>query len=329
MKKILITGATGYIGGVLMNRLLSEGHEVHTLVRDAAKARWMPESVRQFTGDLFEVDALERAMQGVEEVYHVAAYARPWAPDVSTFYQINVDGAENVFRAAARKGVRRVVFTSTAGVFGPSLKGGPVHEGTERRAEIATDYERSKLKAEALVRQLVQEGQDIVIVNPSRVYGPGQLDEITGVTKMIKLHMAGQFRFFPGDGHSIGNYVFIDDVVNGHILAMERGMAGERYAIGGENASYRAFFDQLKAITGVNKRMFPLPISMMRATATFMKLRADWLGTPPMITPEWVDRFMQHWELSSEKAALQLDYKPLPLEAGLRRTVGWLQQNPK
>lgn len=85
MKKILITGATGYIGGVLMNRLLSEGHEVHTLVRDAAKARWMPASVRQFTGDLFEVDALERAMQGVEEVYHVAAYARPWAPEVSTF----------------------------------------------------------------------------------------------------------------------------------------------------------------------------------------------------------------------------------------------------
>lgn len=325
MKKVLITGGTGYIGGVLLNRLLEAGYSVQALIRDTGKGALLPPEVRLFKGDLFETGVLEQAMRGVEEVYHVAAFARPWAPDLSTFYRINVEGAENVFSAAAKMGVRRVVFTSTAGVFGPSLNGGPVNEAQEHRGLIRTEYDRSKSRAEAIIQKRVSEGQDIVIVNPSRVYGPGPLALNNGVTKMIRLYLAGKFRVLPGDGNSIGNYVFIEDVVRGHMLAMAHGIAGERYALGGENATYRQFFETLSRVSGVHHRMFTLPSGLMRASAEFMQLRANWFGIPPVITPEWVGRFLEHWALSAGKAEQKLGYAPISLEDGLRQTVQWLK----
>jgi nucleoside-diphosphate-sugar epimerase len=325
MKKILVTGATGFIGGALSDRLIREGYNVQALVRNKGNTGFLAKEVRLISGDLFNRDALEHAMEGVEEVYHLAAYARPWAEDPATYFRINVEGADNVFKSAAKKGVRRVVFTSTAGVFGPSLDNPPVTEDMLRLTPIRTEYERSKAKAEALIQDLVKAGQDIVIVNPSRVYGPGQQTVSNGVTKMIRLYLAGKFRFYPGDGNSIGNYVFIDDVVNGHLLAMERGIAGERYALGGENASYRMFFEQLSKVSGVQNRMFPLPVSVLRVGAHLLKIRADWFGIAPLLTPEWVDRFMEHWALSTEKSKAMLGYKPVSLTEGLQRTVEWLR----
>lgn len=323
----MITGATGYIGGALLDRLIEEGNTVHALVRNVGNAASLPAEAKIFEGDLFDNNALQRSMEGVEEVYHIAAYARPWAKSASVYTQLNVDAAENVFRLAAKNGVRRVVFTSTAGVFGPSLNGDPVFEDMERRAPVHTDYERSKMKAEDMIRKLVQEeGHDIVVVNPSRVYGPGKQTDSNGVTKMIKLYLSGKFRFFPGDGNSLANYVFVDDVVNGHLLAMANGIAGERYALGGENASYKAFFERLSSVSGVSRQMFPMPQGILRTGAYFMKYRAEWLGIPPLLTPEWVDRFMEHWALSTEKAQQQLGYNHVSLEKGLKRTIDWLQQ---
>lgn len=326
MKKVLITGATGYIGGALLNGLLKDGYSVQALIRDSGKGALLPPEVRLFKGDLFETGVLEQAMRGVEEVYHVAAFARPWAPDVSTFNRINVEGTENVLKAAAKMNVRRVVFTSTAGVFGPSLDGGPVNEAQEHRGLIHTEYDRSKSRAEAIIQKRVGEGQDIVIVNPSRVYGPGPLALDNGVTKMIRLHLTGKFRVLPGDGNSMGNYVFIEDVVKGHMLAMAHGIAGERYALGGENASFREFFEKLSRVSGIHYRMFTIPQVLMRVSAEFMQLRANWFGIPPVITPEWVGRFSEHRALSSDKAEQQLGYAPRTLEAGLHQTVQWLKQ---
>lgn len=329
MKKVLVTGATGYIGGVLTRCLLSHGYLVHALVRDPIKAQILPPEIRIFAGDLFDNAALDLALEGVEEVFHVAAYAKPWASDPQTYFRMNVEGTKNVCLAAARNSVRRLVFTSTAGVFGPSLGGAAVNEETRPRAPLRTTYEQSKVMAEAMILERVAQGQDIVIVNPSRVYGPGPSAYDNGVTKMIRLYLAGKFRFYPGDGNSIGNYVFVEDVIKGHLLAMEKGVAGERYALGGENATYRTFFEQLKAVSGVHHRMFPIPIGWMRTAAKWMQWRAEKFGTPPLLTPEWIDRFMEHWELSSAKAANHLGYQPVSLQEGLLHTVKSLQNAPE
>ncbi|MBL7807310.1 MAG: NAD-dependent epimerase/dehydratase family protein [Saprospiraceae bacterium] len=323
MKRILITGATGYIGGVLAERLVAEGHQVIALARTIP--RQANPAVEWIKGDLHETTALHEAMRQVSEVYHIAAYARPWAKDRSTFNRINVEGTENVFQAAENTGVKRVVFTSTAGVFGPCQDFQPVHESSQPWARVYTEYDRSKIAAEALARARAAKGQEIVIVNPSRVYGPGDPATINAVNKMIQLYLKGRFRFLPGDGSGMGNYVYIDDVINGHLLAMERGIPGENYILGGVNTSYKDFFDQVAAISGKSFGTLPMPLGIMQFSARLMQLRADWFGIPPAITPEWIDRFDVHWMLSHQKATDHLGYQTTPLEKGLEKTTRWLQ----
>jgi nucleoside-diphosphate-sugar epimerase len=325
--KYLITGATGYIGTQLTKRLVAEGNTVHALYRSESKVdelRALPNVILK-KGDLLDKPSLHAAVQGCDAVFHVAAFAKPWDKDPRIFYHYNLDGAVNVFEAAQQEGVKRVVFTSTAGTMNPSEPGKPSAEDTARSVGYFTDYDRSKGQAEELAKKMSGKGMEIVTVNPSRVYGPGLLSDSNGVTRMVKMYLAGKFRLLPGDGNSIGNYVFIDDVVHGHLLAMQRGKAGERYIIGGSNASFNHFFETLSALSGKKYRMFRVPLPVMNLAAHFMEWRANLTGKPPIMTPPWVKRFNYNWELSVEKARRELGYSPLTLEAGLMKTVRWLQ----
>jgi nucleoside-diphosphate-sugar epimerase len=327
----LITGATGYIGIRLAHKLAAQGQLVHALYRSEKKVLPLREqpNIRLFRGDILERESLEKAMQSCDGVYHVAAFAKPWTKDSQTFYRVNVEGALNVFEMAKKAGVRRVVFTSTAGVISPS-DGMLSDENTPGKFDYSTHYERSKAAAEKIVLKLVKEGQDIVIVNPSRVYGPGLLSESNGATKMIKLYLQGKFRLLPGNGQSIGNYVFIDDVVEGHIKAMDKGRAGERYLLGGENASFIEFFDLLSEVAGKRSRMLKMPIWAMNLAAHLLLWRATTFGIPPLITPPWVRKYLFHWELSIEKARRELGYEPMGLREGFQKTLAWLdEQNRK
>jgi nucleoside-diphosphate-sugar epimerase len=325
MKKILITGATGYIGGVLAKRLLALGHEIVAPARKLPVKASHNHGIQWFKADLHDTRVLNQAMNGVEEVYHIAAYARPWAKDPSTFHRINVEGTENILNAAEANGVRRVVFTSTAGVFGPSKDQLPVDESSTPWKQPYTEYDRSKIAAEVIARKRAARGQEVVIVNPSRVYGPGDPATINAVNKMIRLYLQGRFRFLPGDGSGLGNYVYVDDVVNGHILAMKKGISGENYILGGENISFQDFFRQLETVSGKHYKTYPMPIWLLKLAAKAMQWRADWFGIPPAITPEWVDRNEVHWMLSHQKATIALEYHTTPLKDGLQKTVSWLE----
>ncbi len=324
--KYLITGATGYIGTQLTKRLVAEGHTVHALYRSEGKAeglRSVPGVVLK-KGDLLDKPSLQAAVAGCDAVFHVAAFAKPWHKDPQTFYSYNLDGAVNVFEAAQQAGVKRVVFTSTAGTISPNEDGQSSDEATPRTLDYFTDYDRSKALAEEAAVRISGKDMEIVTVNPSRVYGPGLLSDSNGVTRMVKMYLHGKFRLLPGDGDSIGNYVFIDDVVNGHLLAMKLGKAGERYIIGGSNSSFNDFFETLSALSGKNPRMFKVPLPMMNVAAHLMEFRANLTGTPPVLTPPWVKRFHFNWELSVEKAKRELGYSPMPLERGLAKTLKWL-----
>ncbi|MCB9315187.1 MAG: NAD-dependent epimerase/dehydratase family protein [Lewinellaceae bacterium] len=326
MANIFISGATGYIGAQLSLKLAAQGQQVRALVRNPEKMKYIRHpNISGVEGSLHNVDALQQAMAGCSEVYHIAALAGVWHPDPQAFYKINVEGSLNILEAARRAGARRVVLTSTAGVMGPTPDGNPVHEHTNAKPNLTTAYEQSKLEAEQkTLHYAEQHGLELVIVNPSRVYGPGQWSESNGVTKMIRGYAAGTWRLIPGDGHSIGNYVFIDDVLNGHLLAMEKGRPGERYILGGENASYIDFFETLAQLTGRRHSMFRLPLGAMLAFAHLQQFLADSFGRRPMITPPFVRKFVRHWPLSSEKAERDLGYTITSLEEGIRRTLAWL-----
>ncbi len=191
--------------------------------------------------------------------------------------------------------------------------------------EYLTEYEITKQQAEQLCIEYAKEGLHIVIVNPSRVYGPGFLNKSNSVTILIKKYIEGKWRIIPGDGSQIGNYVFIDDVVSGHILAMEKGRSGERYILGGTNVSYNELFDLLAIVWGKKFKMFHLPMSIMMVVAKFELFMAESFGKKPLITPPWVKRYQQNRPLSVEKAKKEIQYLNTPLETGIKKTISWLK----
>lgn len=326
MKKIFITGATGFIGQELTKRLAGEEHQVRALYRSKAKATsLLHNNIELVKGDLLDTAAIRKGLQDCEEVYHLAAYAAMWSPDPKVFERLNLEVTRQLLEAAKNAGVRKVVVTSTAGVIGPSDEQA-VDESTPRKVDFFSEYERTKWLAEEFISEWESGSTQVVIVNPTRVYGPGLLSVSNGVTRMIDLYIRGKFRVLPGKGNRIGNYTFIEDVVEGHIRAMDKGRHRERYLLGGHNISYTDFFSVLSEVTGRRYRQVPLPPHLLTAVSQLMLWRATYLGIPPMITPRWADRFNNYdWAVSSQKAVQELEYKITPLQEGLKRTTEWLE----
>ena len=322
--KIFITGATGYIGSKLALRLADAGHTVHALCRSKSNALSIEhKNIKIFEGDILNKKSIEDAMKSCEQVYHLATYTSVWAKNPKTYFDINIQGAINVLNTAIVSGVRKIVYTSTAGTYGPST-GTLTTEKSIRTIDFFTEYESSKFIAEEKVQHYVRKGLNVVIVNPSRIYGPGLLNESNSVTKLIKLYAEGKWHLIPGNGETIGNYVFIDDVINGHILAMSKGLAGEKYILGGENVSYIEFFDTLSKVSGKKYKLYKTPLFLMLAFARIQELLAGSFNRPPLITPKWVKRYLYDWALSSQKAESELGYEITPLEKGMTQTIKWL-----
>ena len=326
--KIFVTGATGYIGNNLAKRLAAEGHTIYALCRSAEKASLLAhDNIKICDGDITDIKSVRTAMSGCEQVYHLAAYARVWAKDTSQYYLLNVEGTKNVLDAARELGIEKIVVTSTAGVLGPSGDR-PVKEDDERIGNILNEYEETKTQSEILCKDYCNKyNMHIVIVNPPRVYGPGVESESNGVTRLVRFYLAGKWKIIPGDGNGTGSYVHVDDVVNGHILAMEKGRSGERYILSGVNISYKDFFSLLAIVSGKKVNLYPLPVWMMMLAGYAIMGYAKVTGKPPLITPKWIRKYLYNWSLSCEKAQRELGYTYRSLEEGLRQTVDWVKQN--
>ena len=323
-KRIFITGGTGFIGQKLAKNLADEGNEVVALIRSKNKAQdLIHDNISLIEGDLFSIDALNAGMEGCDEVYHLAAFASVWAKD-DTFEKVNINGTLNILDAAKARGVKKTLVTSTAGVIGPAIDG-PVNEDTPRKVDFFTPYESSKYESELKIKEYVQKGQDVVIVNPTRVYGPGPLNVSNSVTKLVKQYIEGKWKFMPGNGMSTGNYVYVEDVINGHKLAMQTGRAGERYLLGGEDATYHELFDTIADIGGQKHKLYKMPLGVMLTFGKVQLFMAENFGRQPMITPGWVRKYLYEWRVSSEKAQKELGYQVTPLKQGIQETVNWLK----
>jgi len=325
--KVFVSGSTGFIGIQLVKRLAEEGHTVHALYRSQTKADLIKhQNIILFKGDILDKVSLDHAMAECDEAYHTAAFAGVWAKDPSLIFRLNVDGALNVIETAGKHGIRRVVLTSTAGILGPSLKEA-VHESSPAPGSFFTDYEASKFQLEQQVLGRIEKKPEVVVVNPTRVYGPGYLSESNGVTKMIKQYVEGKWRLIPGDGQSSGNYVYVEDVVSGHLLAMQKGLPGERYVLGGENISYIQFFEYVRKASGVRHRLFKIPLWVMLAAARVMKFISLVSGRPPLIVPDLVRKFNHNWIVSSQKAERDLGYEAIDAHTGIDQTVQWIKNS--
>jgi len=144
------------------------------------------------------------------------------------------------------------------------------------------------------------------------------------MTRIISLYRSGLWRIMPGDGRSVGNYVYIDDVVNGHILAAMNGRPGERYILGGENLSFRELFSAIGRATGKERLLLPLPLPVMCSVVATNSFLTKITGMPPLITRDWLDKYMNNWIMSSDKAVSELGYSITPFGEGVNNTLNWL-----
>jgi nucleoside-diphosphate-sugar epimerase len=323
--RIFITGATGYIGQQLALKLANNGHTIHALLRNEKKGIFLNHpNIHLFPGNVLDKSSLLKAMAACEQVYHLAALASVWNKNPDAFHIINVDGLKNVLDCCLELNIRDVLFTSTAGVVGHAENMQPVCESTHLNPKLETLYEKSKVAAELVLKEYSQKGIRGIIVNPSRVYGPGLLTESNGFTRLMKMYVEGHWKIKPCNGKSIGNYVYIDDTINGLISAMETAKPGERYLLGGINTSYNEFFALIDELTGIRRKMYNVPLPVMLLMSRVQVLMANFFGKQPLITPPFVRKYNRHWIVTSAKAEQELGYRITPLREGVAKTLRWL-----
>lgn len=328
MAKYFITGSTGFIGMELTKQLIEEGAVIHLLVRNPLKADSLAApGVSVFEGDITDYASVARAMKGCTHVFHLAAHARSFSKDPKDFDRINIDGTQNVLRAAFENKISKLVFTSTAGVFRTTNKHEDAIETSIKPDKYVTEYARTKRQAEILCTDFSQKGLPIVTVYPTRVYGPGIMNESNSVTRLLHLVSKGKWRIIPGDGKTFGNYVFIDDIIKGLKGAMRYGISGEGYILGGENVTFDELFETMKYVSGKKFRLFYIPYPFLWFSSVMMVLIAKITNKRPLISSGWLKSYLTHRRLSSFKAIAELDYQITPLRDGLEKTFHWLNQN--
>lgn len=325
--KILVTGATGFIGRQLALKLADNDYDVKALCRDINHPYLIKhKNIEAVKGDILDTASLLNAMRGCTNVYHTAALAKMWCRHEDDFQKINVTGTHNVLSAARETGIQKMVYTSTCGVWGPTLKY-PLSENEPRIVGFPIAYERTKYLAELEVQQFVKQGLNVVTVNPSRVFGEGPVTDSNTVGKMVCGYLKGKWRIIPGNGEQVANYAFLDDVVTGHIAAMDRGLTGNRYILGGEDISFNQFFCTLHAVSGKYWNMLKVPQNVIKAYSRMEWLKTKLTGLPPFFLPEFADRLKFDQKYSSQKAVEQLGYRVTPFAEGMQRTVNYLKAN--
>lgn len=323
--RIFLTGGTGYLGGALLDGLLAAGHEVSALTRKPRPDDVRP-GLRWVLGDLEsrppEISELNRH----PVVVHTAALVRSWVRDPRQFDRVNVDAYRLLLERCAAAGVTKVVHTSSFLSLGPSPGPEPLDE-TQRpeRRRFYTDYERTKYLADRITDTWLDKGLAIVTLYPTVLFGPGQCTDGNLVGKLVYWVRTGRFPGRIGSGRQVWNYAFVPDVVGGHVSAVERGLGGQRYVLGGEN---RALEDVLRMIfTKLEKpyRVRGIPIPVAETLGRLLELGARFTGKAPDLTRGVAGVYREHWAYSSRRAERALGYSVTPFEEALDETVAWVR----
>jgi len=322
--KCFVTGATGFLGSHVARCLLNGGAELRLLLRPTSRTDNIADVPADLvTGDLRDVESLKRGMAGCEFVFHVAADYRLWAVNGQELYQSNVDGTRNILQAARESGIRRIVYTSSVATMGFGNNG---HMTDERDpvslSNMIGDYKRSKFMAEQLVLDAARGGQDVVMVNPTTPIGERDIKP-TPTGRIVVDFLKRKFPAYVDTGL---NLVDVADCAEGHLLAMEKAVPGERYILGGENLSLKQILDKLAVITGLSSPVVRLPYAVAYAVGVADTLfTGKMLGREPRVTLDSVRMGRKKMFVTSAKAERELGWHPGPVDGALQRAVEWFR----
>ena len=325
--KVLVTGASGFVGSAVARALLARGHAVTALVRASSPRTnldGLPLDVA--VGDMMDEASVAAAAGGARYLFHIAADYRLWARDPEEIVRANLQGTGAVMRAALKAGVERIIYTSSVATLGmrpgqdPLAPADETQPLTEKTAIGA--YKRSKVVAERLVERMVaEEGLPAVIVNPSTPIGPRDVKP-TPTGRILVEAAAGKIPAFLDTGLNLAH---VDDVAEGHLLALDKGRIGERYILGGQDVTLRRMLADIAAMGGRKAPTLNLPRAPLYPLASLFEAVAQVTGKEPMLTRDALDMSKRHMFFTSAKAQVELGYTARPYGEAIADAMAWFK----
>ena len=328
MARVLITGATGFIGNHVTRLCLEKGDEVRAMVMPGEDRTPLAGMDVQFVeGNLLDADSLVQAVQGVQQLYHLAALFAIWTKDPDLHYKVNVDGARAMMQAAMAGGVEKIVFTSSIAAIGIVGNGGWATEETAFNSwPWASDYILSKFISHQLVKGLVSEGLPATMVMPGLPFGPGDRAP-TPTGTMILRTLKGQMKNYWDGGVCA---VDVRDVAAGHVLAMDKGRIGQSYILANKdgNMTNKKFLGMVGEIAGVpDVAKNEVSGKTMLRVAKMAELWSKLSGRPPITTYKNTLYVLQHGYVDPTRAVQELGLPQTPIETAVADSVQWFRDN--
>ena len=325
MTNILVTGGTGFIGIPLVIKLHKLGHKLKLLIRESSNTSPFKklDNIEYIIGDVQDISSLEKAVDNVDAIYHLAAYTGIWTKDKSIYYDVNVKGTENVANIALKNNLK-LFYMSSFTALGPTPQ--EAVDETHENENFCMEYEKSKFQAKKLVKSYIPKGLKVMIFYPGIVYGPGDFN-IFG--RMLFDVMRGKMfplGACPGKGEAMTCLSYVYDTSNALADVLNREeLIGEDFILGGENVKFKDYLDLIAKISRDKKaKKFPFPIAM--AYAWLLEVKARFNKKTPFLTRSTLRAIKYHRSYSSKKAIDKLGYKITPLREGLEETIKWYKE---
>lgn len=328
MEKTLVTGATGFVGAAVVRALVEKGVAVRIMARQGGSRKNLEGlSFEEVSGDIKDREAVNRAVSGCSQVYHVAGLYRTWMKQYDELIEVNVNGTVNVMDACLLHGVKKVVHTSSIGALGIKLDGSPSDESTPFNLHhLKIPYEMSKYEAEKKVFEYHKKGVPVVVVRPALVMGQGDIYPTPSGAMAINVIKGKIPSCFDG-GIDV---VDVDDVAQGHLLAMEKGGAGESYNLGtpGNFTTMKDLFGLIAETAGVKPPGMVVPKTAAILWAYISTFISDFItGSEPPATPGNIQILSLKKRVDFSKAVSELNIPGTPLKKIVEKTVNWYTAN--
>ena len=325
MMKALVTGANGFIGSSVVKELLKDGAEVRVYIRGGSDVRTIEHlDIDGYYGDIRDAAPLKKALTGCDTLFHLAAINAYWISDSKVFYDVNVEGTKTVLAAALECGVKKVVYTSSAVTLGYHGATKLVTEDAEYNlSDVRDHYVRSKHLAEAEALSFVKKGLPVVIVNPTTVIGAHDIKP-TPPGKMILDIATGKM---PGYFDGGANFVDVEDVACGHVLAAKKGKPGERYILGNKNMKWKEYYQLIADFAKVDPPKRKLTPRIALAMGYMYHVSGNIVQSPPLLTGPMVKMLSMYGYFNCSKALKELGMPQTHVKTTLDKSIKWFREN--